>query len=86
MASSPASDVMELMEPDCTGMPSMTYKGELLALNEPIPRIFNDAEAPGWPDEELNCTPGALPCSISIKDTVGISFILSALTLDAEPA
>ena len=38
--SRPASELIVLIEPERIGIPSITYNGELLALKDPIPRIF----------------------------------------------
>ena len=43
-ASRPPSELMEFIEPEVTGTPSITYSGELEALKEPIPRILKEAE------------------------------------------
>lgn len=45
--SRPASELIVLIEPERIGIPSITYNGELLALKDPIPRIFKEEEAPG---------------------------------------
>ena len=86
MASRPPSELMEFIEPEVTGTPSITYSGELEALKEPIPRILKEAEEPGWPEAEVNCTPVAFPCNKSWKETEGTSAIFSFFTLAAEPA
>ena len=43
----PASDPVLLIFPEFTGTPSITYRGELDALKDPIPRILMEEEAPG---------------------------------------
>jgi hypothetical protein len=42
--SRPASELIVLIEPERIGIPSITYNGELLALKDPIPRIFKEEE------------------------------------------
>jgi hypothetical protein len=83
---SPVFGVLKaLIFPDCTGVPSITYKGSFPAFMEPIPRIRTDVVAPGAPENELICTPGIEPASLSSMAIVGISCNFSVAIVDAAP-
>ncbi len=62
------------------GKPSTTNKGWLLPLNELIPLITIDVEAPGSPEVELISTPGTLPASALIKFSRCVCATVSPLT------
>ena len=68
------------------GMPSTMYRGELLALIEPIPLILivglPDA---GSPEEAMTCTPGVVPAKADVTSVVTRDSIVSAFTVEAEP-
>ena len=67
-------------------MPSTIYKGELLALIEPIPRIRMVASPlAGSPEEEMTCTPGVVPARALVTFVVTLDSIVSAPIIEAEP-
>ena len=53
---------------------------------EPMPlmRIVASSEA-GSPDEDITCTPGAVPAKADVTSVVTLDSIASALTIDADP-
>ena len=75
----------EPQSPLVAGTPSITYKGWLLALNEPKPRMLIPTWLPGEPEYDETCTPGAFPASTCSKLTTGASFMASSSTTAAEP-
>ena len=67
-------------------MPSTTYRGLLLALIEPIPRIrMLPPEDEGSPEDEMICTPGVVPASAVVTELVTRFEISSLSTMVAEP-
>ena len=68
------------------GMPSTMYRGELLALIEPMPlmRIVASPDA-GSPEDDMTCTPGAVPAKAFVTLVVTLDSIASVPIMDAEP-
>ena len=77
--------LMSEIEPSY-GMPSTMYRGALLALIEPIPRmrIVAPPDA-GSPDDEIICTPGAVPARALVTFVTTLASMASAPTMEAEP-
>ena len=73
------------MSPELTGVPSITNKGSLPALMEPMPLMRMLATAPGELEEEVTCTPGMLPANLSVNETTGKSSNLVASIVLAAP-
>ena len=76
---------MPLTSPDIIGVPSITYKGSLPALIEPIPRIRILLTEPGAPDALVTVTPGTEPAILSWTEATGTSDSLPGSTLAAAP-
>ena len=67
-------------------MPSTMYKGALLALMEPIPRIrIVPPPDAGSPEDEMICTPGVVPARAAVTSVLTLASIVSAPIIDAEP-
>ena len=68
------------------GIPSTMIRGELPALMDPTPRIrIVGASEAGSPEEDMTCTPGAVPARAEVTSVVTLASISSELTIEAEP-
>ncbi|MNT92224.1 hypothetical protein D3C72_2334720 [compost metagenome] len=67
-----------------TGIPSITYKGSLLAESEPIPLMLTLFLPPGIPEEEVTTTPAILPCIISSGPNTGLVLFSFGLKVPME--
>jgi len=76
--------LISAMEPAVIGIPSMTYKGSLVALIERLPRIRISPNSPGRLFEVIS-TPVTRPCIACNAFCTGRSSITLLVTLDIAP-
>src|SRR5438270_7660551 len=78
-------ELMVAKSPALTCTPSIIYRGSVLPLIDPCPRMVTTAGDPGWPLCDRDSSPGIFPWSALSNDPSGCILISSPEILEMEP-